>query len=312
MTEPVAAPATTTSLDAALGKIDALLAAPVLGVAQMNQAQLQEHVAAELEKALAETASGKADVSKLRLEHLKALIAAAKAVFDSGATLAQVTLFQDPWQTKPGESASKGSVDVPQPAITPTGDSNVQFMQDVVVTTEKGRAPSELFKALFLVATAKDDAPVRKKLVAKGADGIAIIAKAGEALACLEKIAAIFNYVPESGETLLDYDFRYSVEDTVRALQNAARTENVIAQMSAILGTTAAKAALLAVPAAAPPPATPPAAPAPVVPAATLVVEAWPTDMANVELDEKTGLMKARGDDGKLYWGRDSETTPTT
>lgn len=305
----------TSSLDAVLGKIDALLASPVATV-EMTQTQLNEHVASELEKAIADAAAGKVDAHKARLEHLKAQVATAKAIFDKGATLAPITMFKDPWQTLPGEGAAKGSVEVPQPAITPTGDSNVQFMQDVIVTTEKGaRALSPTFKALFSIAKAAADAPIRKALATKAGEAApAIIAKAGEALACLEKIATIFGYTPEPGETLLDCDFRWSVEDTVRALQNAARTETVIQQMSGLLGAATAKAAITG---AAPAPAAAPAAPsiqapATPAPAATPASEAWPLDMATAELDEKTGLMKAKGDDGSLYWGRDSEKAPTT
>lgn len=318
MTTPATPAPATSSLDAVLGKIDALLASPAAATVEMTQAQLNEHVAAELEKALADQTAGRADAHKARLEHLKAQVAAAKAIYDKGATLAPIVMFKDPWQTMPGEGAAKGSVDIPQPAITPTGDSNVQFMQDVVVTTEKGRALSPTFKALFSIAKAAADAPIRKALVAKAGEAApTIIAKAGEAMAVLEKIATIFGYTPEPGESLLDCDFRWSVEDTVRALQNAARTENVISQMSALLGSATAKAAIVSgapVPAPTPTPA-PAAAPGatPATPAPAATAEAWPLDMASVELDEKTGLMKAKGDDeGKLYWGRDSEKAPTT
>jgi hypothetical protein len=301
------APATS-KLDTVLGKIDELLgaAAPV----SMTSAQFNEHVAAELEKALADAAAGKAEAQKARLTHLKAQVAAAKAVYDSGATLAQIEMFKDPWQQMPGESSSK-TADVPQPAITPTGDSNVQFKDDVIfVETEKGRGLSDLFKGLYVVAKATDAAPARKKLLAKGADGVTIIAKAGEALACLTKIAAIFGYVPEGDGTLLDYDFRYSVEDTVRALQSAAKTETVIAQMTSLLGEPAAKAALLT-------PATAPAAP-PAPPAAPPAIATsgedgglgWPLDMTTAVFDEKTETMKSAGAD--LYWGRDSQKAPTT
>lgn len=304
MTTP-ATPAAVTSLDAVIGKIDALLtpAAPV----SMTQAQLNEHVSAELEKALGDAAAGKADLHKARLEHLKAQVAAAKAVYDSGATLAPIVMFKDPWQMMPNSGATKSTVDVPQSAITPTGDSNIQFTKDVVITTEKGElALSPTFKALFSIASAAPESELRKALVAKAGAEVApvIIAKAGEAMACLQKIASVFNYTPEPGSTLLDCDFRWSVGDTISALQSAARTENVITQMSSLLTKNIA-------------PIAPPAPAA--TPTAKSDVEddfrgGWPLDMAKETFDEKSGLSKAKGDekDGELYWGRDSQKAPTT
>lgn len=323
MTDTATPAPATSSLDAVLGKIDALLATGAPAPVTMTQPEFQAHVAGELEKAIAEQAAGKVETQKARLEHLKAQVAAAKAVFDTGATTVQLTPFKDPWQTMPGETASKGTVDVPQPAITPTGDSNVQFMQDVLVNTEKGRTLSPAVKALFSLAKAAPDSAIRKALVAKAGAEVApaIIAKAGEAMAVLEKLAAVFGYTPEPGEGLLDCDFRWTVSDTISALQSAARTENVITQMSGLLGSTAAaKTAIDALPAPAPAPApaaksagAAPAAPPPAPGISGGGVESWPTDMAAAVFDEKTGLMKAKGDEeGKLYWGRDSEHAPTT
>ena len=44
---------------------------------------------------------------------------------DSGATLAPIVYFKDPWQTLPGENASKGSADVVQPAADVRGQVQV-------------------------------------------------------------------------------------------------------------------------------------------------------------------------------------------
>lgn len=299
-TPPTPAPATS-SLDAVLGKIDALLAGPVLGTASMTAPQFQEHVAAELEKGIADAMSGKAEVAKLRLAHLKEQVAAAKAIYDSGATLATIAMFQDSWQTKPGEGAAK-TADVPQPAISPTGESNVQFKEDVLfVTTEKGRAPSPLLKALCLVAKASEKPALALKNggVAK-ADGATIIAKVGEAKGLLVHIAAMFGIETDSPADVMEYEFKWDVADTISALQSAAKLEDVMAQMSGMMA---------AMPGAAAKSATPPVIP-PVAPSGD---GAWPLDMATAVLDEKTGLMKAVTEEERaLFWGRDSERTPTT
>lgn len=300
------------SLDTALEKIDQLLSSPTLGVQQMTAEQFQAHTAAELEKALGEATNGKAEVSKMRLEHLKAQITTAKAVYDSGATLAPITMFQDPWQTKPGESASKGEATVPQSAITPTGDSNVQFKDDVVfVQTEKGRELSPLMKGLIVIAKASDKSPARQKL-SKAEGGAEIIQKAGEAQSILANIATMFGIAVEGPADLLDYEFKWDVSDTISALQSAAKLEGVMQQMSGMLAAAAAakgageQAAAEGVNKSANQPPAPPPAPA---------EGPWPTDMASAVFDEKTGLMKCAGDqeEGKsLYWGRDSEQAPTT
>lgn len=286
------------SLDDALSRIDAQL----LGVTTMTTEQLTAHVAAELTKSVEETAAGKAELAKARLAHLKEQTTLAKAIFDKGATLAPIVMFKDPWQTMPGATSTK-TADIPQPAISPTGNSNIQFENDVVfVTTEKGaREPSPLVKALIVVAKASSKSPAHTKLLAK-AGGAEIIAKAGEAHGILSTIAVLFGISLESPDDVLDCEFRWDIGDVVSALQSAAKLEGVMAQMSGMMSATAKGSA--------PAPATPPAPPAP-APAAQS--EAWPTDMANATLDEKTGTMKSTGDEsGTPYWGWDSGTVPTT
>jgi len=292
-----ATPAPVSPLDTVLAKIDALGAAPATATSiEVTAEKLTAHALDQLEKAAADELAGKSEQKKARLEHLKAQVTAAKAVFAGGATTAKIETF---------------TADIPQPAITPTGDSNIKFENDVIFTTKAdgSRELTDLFKSLFKVAKATEAAPARAKL-AKSEDGKTTIAKAGEALACLSKIAAIFNYVPEEGSDLLDCDFRWSVSDTVSALQAAARTEHVIAQMSGLLGEATAKAALVgkAIPAAAPP-----AAPAP-SPAPAPRETAWPMDMASADFDEKAGIYKNKGTTGdeEPFWGRDSGKAPTT
>lgn len=294
---------TTSSLDAALAKIDQYLAAAEPGVRQMSPEQFQEYTAAEIEKALAEAAGGKEELSKARLEHLKAQIAAAKAVYDEGATLAPITFFKDPWQTLPGESAVKGEANVPQPAITPTGESNIEFKEDVVfVQTEKGgRELSPLMKALIFVAKASEKSPLRQKL-SKAEGGPEIIQKAGEAQNILSGIATMFGVAVDEPADLLDYDFRWSVADTIKVLQSAAKLEGVMQQMSGMLSAAVAAAAKSE--------GSAPAESA-TVSKSSDAGPAWPLDMANVSFDEKAGVLKGAEDD-KLYWGRDSEKAPTT
>lgn len=267
---PVSSP-----LDAALNKIDA-----VLGVVSMNTEQLQAHVVDELAKSAAEAASGKQETATARVVHLKAQTELAKAVFDSGATLAPITMFKDPWQTMPNSPATKTTTENQQP---PTGASNIEFKEDVVfVTTEKGaREFSPLLKALYSIGKSANAS--RTKVLAK-ADGASIIAKAGESTAILEKIAAMFG-IKLSDDGVLDCEFRWTVGDTISALQNAAKLEAVMMQMGGGL----AKAEPT------PAPATPAPAPAP---AASAEV-AWPSDMSKAETT------------GGPDWGFDSGPVPT-
>lgn len=294
-TTPTASP-----LDTALGKIDALLATPAPGVSSMTNEQLQTHAAAELEKAIEEATTGKAEASKARLEHLKTQIAAAKAIYDSGATLAPVTMFKDPWQSMPTTKvADPAQVAAPNPAET------LQQKEDVLfVTTEKGaRAPSPMLKGLIMVAKASAVSPLHKRLM-KMTNGAQIIAKAGEAMNILSNIATMFGISVEDSADVLDYEFKWDVADTISALQSAAKLEGVISQMS---GTPLAATAKAATPSVATPPA------APVTPSMSMS-DAWPTDMATAVFDEKTGLHKAAGEtpETKPYWGLDSERAPTT
>lgn len=293
------------SLDAALTKIDALLASQT-GVSSMTQPEFATHVASELEKALADAAAGKAELSKARLEHLKAQTATAKAVFDTGATLASITMFKDPWQTVPGSTTSK-TADVPQPALGGPGSDGVAYKEDVLfVTTTKGREPSPLLKALCFVAKAKPALALKTAGVAK-ADSATIVAKAGEAKAMLDHIATMFGITVESPDEVLEYEFKWDIADTISALQSAAKLETMLAQMSAAMpAAVMGKSATPPVPPAATPPA-PPATPA----ITSMTDEPWPTDIAAAVFDEKSGLQKAPATE-TLAWGRDSEPAPTT
>jgi hypothetical protein len=279
-----------TTLDAALSKIDALLAVPK--TVALTESEFNKHVASELEKALA--AKDSPEIEK-RLTHLKGQIETAKSVFAGGAQSVNVQVYADAWQAP---AAPAGEVAVPQAAISPTGESNVQFMQDVIVSSATAKASlAPAMKGLLSIAKASDGSKIRKALVAKAGEEAAktIVAKAGEALAVLEKIAQLFAYVPDDDESVLDSSFRWSVEETVRALQNAAKTEAVIAQMSGILAqpapasntTQAAKAAT------------------PTAPIEITTPDAWPADMAMVA---KAGELVDAGP----YWGLDSAPAPTT
>lgn len=282
-------PATPSPFDAVLAKLDALIAAPVLGVVEMTSEQLQAHVTSEIAKSVEEAAAGKAEQAKARLEHLKAQTALAKGVFDEGAKLASITMFKDPWQTLPGESSSK-TVDPTQPAIA-SPDSNVHYTQDVVFTTHKGAMTmSPLMKALYVLSKAKAESPAMKSVIAKS-EGAQIIAKASEARNILATIATLFGIATDSPDDVLEYDFKWSISDTISALQAAAKLEGVMAQMSSLMGGAEPAAKSAGTPA----PATPPPPP-------HAREEAWPTDMSAPV--NKTGEAPA--------WGYDSGPVPTT
>jgi hypothetical protein len=301
--------ATPSKLDEALTKIDALLGAAPVEKA-FDKAAFETYVAEQLEASIAETTAGSVEIAQKRLVALKAVVATAKASWDSGATTVTLLQTTDPWYLAPNTSRAKVA-DVPS-ALPKAGDSNVQTTGDVLLVEKRATAtggmelvPTDLFRTLYAIAKADETA---RAPIAKSEEGRTLIAKAGEALAILAKIAAVFNVSLESPADLLNCELRWQVSDMISALQSAAKVEQVMTQMGAGLG--------IAKDAATPAPAAP-GAPVAKSAAAALGEVAWPLDLASAELDEASGVLKdSRGPRGKKHRGWDEsdkdETPPAS
>jgi hypothetical protein len=285
---------TPSKLDEVLTKIDALLAAPAAALEKaFTKEQFEAYVAEQVEASLTEAP----EVMSKRLTALKAAIACAKASWDSGATTVKLVQVTDSWYLPPNTARAK-EADLPS-ALPKAGDSNIQTTGDVLFVEKQaggGFKPTPIFLALHALAksAAAEPAPVAKVALAKSEDGRTLIAKAGEALAVLQKIASFFNVSLEDPDDILSCELRWQVSDMISALQSAARVESVIGQMAGAMGL--AKDAGAAAP----------AAPASVAKAVGTADVAWPLDLASAELDETTGVFKdTRGRGGKKHRGWD-------
>lgn len=291
------------TLDEALTKIDALLASPAVAGTEkaFTKEAFDAYVAEQVTASTEEIAKGD-ETGKKRLEALKAAIAFAKASWDSGATTVALRMHTDPWYLAPNSAGTKKEADVPS-ALPKAGDSNVQTTADVLFVTKReggGFDATPLFKALVALAksASAEPAPVAKVALAKSEDGRTLIAKAGEAMAVLQKIAAFFNVSLEDQDDILSCELRWQVSDMISALQSAARVEAVIGQMADAMGV--AKSATT--------PATPAPAATPTQKSASAPATdvAWPLDLASAEFDDKAGVFKdVRGQGSKKHRGWD-------
>lgn len=291
----------TNTLDAALSRVDQLLASaqPVVEKS-FTKEEFDAYMAEQLDLSVEETSKGEVEKSKNRLVALKSVIAAAKASWDAGATSVTFAMKTDPWYLAPNSAATKTETPAPATTTTPsvtetpapatTTKALSSLLVEMRSTTAKaaGEAPKlELAPTQLLtdlLALAQDGESVAKTALAKSEEGREVIAKAGEALGLLQKIASFFNVKLEPGEDVLSSEVRWQVSDMISALQSAARVESVISSMSATMGDGISKAAETNQ-----------------IPEATIdpADSAWPMDFAAVTFDEKTSIFK---DEKRSKW----------